>query len=176
MGSEPAAIVRLARLQQSLAVDCEALEARAAEVEELVGHWQRDGNLPRPELVLLAVNLHGWYTALETAFERVARLVDQSVPAGSAWHLELLEQMQLELPGVRPAALAPAAAAKLHELRKFRHFFRNAYALDLQPPLVRLRAEELLEVREPVSRQLTLLLRHVDAALAELSGSAKGAG
>jgi hypothetical protein len=99
MVSDPEVVVRLTRLTKELDADMAALDARGREIGELMQAWATAGCLPRPELVLLAVNLHGWYTALETALERVARLLDQTVPAGNTWHVDLLAQMQVEIPG-----------------------------------------------------------------------------
>jgi hypothetical protein len=155
-----------------LVVDRAALEARAAETAELMGRWDTDGRLGRPELVLLAVNLHGWYTALETALERVARLLDQSVPEGGSWHIDLLAQMKLDVPGVRPAVLPEMAMQALHELRKFRHFFRNAYVLDLDPVLVHQRSSDLVRVSLPVADGLAGLQNHIASTLTALIGTA----
>jgi hypothetical protein len=117
---------------------------------------------------LVAVNLHGWYTALETALERVARLLDQTVPDGGSWHLDLLAQMRLEVPGVRPAIIPESVMPELHELRKFRHFCRNAYALDLDAAMVRQRAADLLRVCGPEAGAMAALRARIDATLAEL--------
>jgi hypothetical protein len=148
------------------------MEARASEVEQLMDGWDKAGALGRPELALLAVNLHGWYTALETALERIARLLDQSAPEGGSWHVDLLAQMKIDVPGVRPAAVPEIVMPRLHELRKFRHFFRNAYVLDLDPAQVRERAADLLRVAHPVATALSGLQIHVAATLAELTGIA----
>jgi len=168
MVAETEAVVRLTRLKTDLTGDRAAMDARESEVAELVGRWDQAGSLGRPELVLIAVNLHGWYTALETALERVARLLDQTVPDGGSWHLDLLAQMQLEVPGVRPAIVPEGFTPELHELRKFRHFFRNAYALELDAALVRQRAADLLRVCGPQAVAMAALRAHIDATLSEL--------
>jgi len=173
MVSEPEPVVRLTRLRVELAADCAAMDARSAEVAELVDRWDKGGSLGRPELVLLAVNLHGWYTALETALERVARLLDRSSPEGGSWHIDLPAQMKLDMPGVRPAVIPEQAVQGLHELRKFRHFFRSAYVLDLDEAQVRQRAAELLQVDRPMATALSGLQNHVASTLAELTGLAQ---
>lgn len=146
MVSEPAVLTRLARLLRELDVDLGALTARAQEVDALLARWRAEGELPRAELVLVAVNVHGYFTALETAFERTARLFDEEVPSGATWHSDLIEQMQTAVPGLRPALIEASAVFDLHELRKFRHFFRNAYVLELDPVRVREHAERLARV------------------------------
>lgn len=118
MALEPSVATRLARLLRELDLDLAALQARAAETGSLLEQWQRTSSLSRPELVLLAVDLHGYYTALETMFERVARLLDDEVPVGGSWHSELIEQMQTDVPSLRPALVPAGSADDLHELRK----------------------------------------------------------
>ena len=57
----------------------------------------------------VALNLHGFYAGLERIFKTIATRIDQSMPEGGNWHQELLEQMNTELPGVRPAVLSDAS-------------------------------------------------------------------
>ena len=59
MVAEPETVVRLTRLKTDLAGDRAAMDARESEVGELVRRWDQAGSLGRPELVLIAVNLHG---------------------------------------------------------------------------------------------------------------------
>jgi hypothetical protein len=170
MVREPEVIVRLRRLEAELAVDVSGLRAREAEIRELVARWDVDGHLSRPELVLLAVNLHGWYTAFESGLERVARLLDQSVPTGAAWHVDLIEQMRLDIPAVRAALVPAGAVGALHELRRFRHFFRNAYVLDLDPVKVRARVRDLESVAASVLEALDRFAGELALAIRELAG------
>lgn len=46
--------------------------------------------------------LHDYYVAVENVFKVVAGRIDRTVPSGEYWHQEILEQMTLEVPGVRP--------------------------------------------------------------------------
>ncbi|HVV15561.1 MAG TPA: hypothetical protein VHH90_00050 [Polyangia bacterium] len=172
MVREPEILVRLRRLQAEIAVDIAALKERHRETRELAARWDAQGTLGRPELVLVAVNLHGWYTALETGLERVARLLDQSMPSGASWHLDLLEQMRLDMPGLRGPLFPAEALPELHELRKFRHFFRNAYVLDLDATKVRGRARDLEAVAAGVIDHLERLERALTRAIAELAAGA----
>lgn len=118
---------------------------------------------------LVAANLHGWYTALETLCERVARQLDENVPTGPTWHIDLLSQMQIEVPGLRPQVLAAAVVDDLHELRKFRHFFRNAYVLDFDPVLVRAHAERLDHIQDAVSDALKHFCGHLRFVIQDLA-------
>lgn len=170
MAREPGAPSRLARLRREIDVDLAALEARSAEVTLLLQQWRDAGGLPRAELVLVAVNLHGWYTALETLLERIARLLDDDVPTGPTWHSDLIEQMEVDVPGVRPSVVPLDADADVHELRKFRHFFRNAYLLELDPARIREHADRLVRVHQLVQPAVAALRAHVDAMLTVAAG------
>ena len=100
------------------------------------------------------LNLHGCCSVgLERAFLVVAERIDMAVPSGASWHQELLRQMAVELPDVRPAVISEKLADELDRYRGFRHVVRNVYAYvldarrvgelveDLPPTLARLRTE-----------------------------------
>ncbi|MGQ9780592.1 MAG: ribonuclease toxin HepT-like protein [Bacillota bacterium] len=67
--------------------------------------------------------------------------MDESMPETPDWHLELLQQMATEVPGLRPALIADETKNRLNEFRSFRHVFRNVYGFNLIPQ----RIERLLE-------------------------------
>jgi hypothetical protein len=165
---DTAGLARLARLLREYDVDLAALGARAAESAEVLPRLSLPGP-SRADVVLLAANLHGYYTALETLLGRVAGLFDQEVPRGASRHMELLEQMLTDVPGLRPALLPASVMPDLHELRKFRHFFRNAYVLDLDVDKIRGHAERLSRLDPPLRASLEGFRRHAAAILDELS-------
>ena len=49
-----------------------------------------------------SLNLHDIYSALERLFRQIAATVDGTIPTSSDWHRDLLGQMGLDLPKVRP--------------------------------------------------------------------------
>ena len=80
-----------------------------------VEHGHGDGSRlmgggPHAELSGVALNLHGFYAGIEQIFEDIARSMEGSVPAGSAWHQALLLQLSSEVASVRPAVLAAGTA------------------------------------------------------------------
>jgi hypothetical protein len=172
MTSSPAAAARLARLQAELSPDIQALEARAAELRGLLEGWQQatmDAASLRTTVIVAAVNVHGWYTAMETAFERIARLLDETTPSGPARHAELVSQMAVAVPGLRPALLDTSVPIELAEVRKFRHFFRNAYVLNFDASRMYEQAERVLRLHEPVRAGLARLAAHVSTVLSALA-------
>lgn len=81
----------------------------------------------------VALNLHGFYTGIEHIFEDIARTIEQSVPSGSNWHMDLLTQMGGEIEGVRPPVISHSTRLELDEFRGLRHIIRNIYAFNLRP-------------------------------------------
>lgn len=75
--------------------------------------------------------LHDFYVAAENIFETIAREIDEKLPAGEHWHRDLLLQMALFIPEVRPSVLSKETVSSLDEFRAFRHVFRNVYGYNL---------------------------------------------
>lgn len=76
----------------------------------------------------VALNLHNFYNGLERIFERVAENIDEIKPEGLNWHQEILKQMAMEIPKVRPAVISQDLKEELDKYRAFRHIVRNIYA------------------------------------------------
>lgn len=81
----------------------------------------------------VALNLHSFYTVMESCFEDIARTVDGALPSGSNWHQELLQQMSADLKELRPEVIRRSTRDCLDEYRAFRHLVRNVYAFNLKP-------------------------------------------
>ena len=79
----------------------------------------------------VALNLHGFYSGLETLFVQISRQVDRHLSEGSNWHRDLLLQMVQDLPSIRPAVISLETFAYLDQLRRFRHLVRNVYTITL---------------------------------------------
>lgn len=81
---------------------------------------------------------------------RLATRVDRTVPEGHHWHQDLLDQMNTELSGVRPAVLSDQTREKLDRYRGFRHVVRNVYAFEFDPEQIGLLMKRLPEAKERV--------------------------
>ncbi len=96
---------------------------------------EKDGLLKKkPSNYLLRAGgsiLHDFYTGIEKVFENIAKEIDQRVPMGEEWHSELLHQMTLDIPGLRPPVITPDTGKKLREYLGFRHLFRKRYGFEL---------------------------------------------
>lgn len=102
----------------------------------------------------VALNLHGFYSGLEKIFEKIAATVDGSVPAAANWHQELLSQMSMEIPQVRPAVISEELRDMLEDYRGFRHVVRNVYTYHLNPE----KMERLITKIDSVLEKLTVEL------------------
>lgn len=80
-----------------------------------------------------ALNLHDFYAGLERVFQQIAATVDNDVPSGQEWHRDLLQQMSVEIPDLRPAVLSAETVHDLDEFLRFRHVVRNVYAFSFDP-------------------------------------------
>jgi hypothetical protein len=76
--------------------------------------------------------LHDFYCGAEKLFKKIASRLDRDIPSGEDWHLQLLERMTLELPGLRPAVISEEMKERLAEYLRFRHLFRNIYGFELR--------------------------------------------
>jgi hypothetical protein len=111
-----------------------------------------------------ALNLHDFYVGLERVFEQIAKVVDNSVPSGREWHRDLLWQMGVELPQLRPAVLREATVESLDEFLRFRHVVRHIYAFLLN----RERLEPLATEARPTWVQVKQDLSHFIAFLRQI--------
>ncbi len=102
----------------------------------------------------IALNLHSFYTGIESLFEDIARTLDQAIPSGGNWHKELMQQMGAQLDGVRPSVLSEQTRFCLDEYRAFRHLVRNIYTFNLRPSRMKDLAEGLKDCFQMVTQDL----------------------
>ena len=84
----------------------------------------------------LTLYLENFYMGIERIFVLIAKEIDKKTPSGDSWHIQLLKQMSLEIPDIRPAVISQKSYEKLNEFRGFRHVARSLYAYDLDPQRV----------------------------------------
>lgn len=84
------------------------------------------------QLVGLSGFLQSFYNGIERILKRISREIDDHIPEGMTYHTDLLNQMILDIKGVRPPVLSQDVYKKLKLLLNFRHRFRHAYHWELQ--------------------------------------------
>lgn len=107
--------------------------------------------------------LHDFYSGIERVFVRIAEELNGGVPQGEQWHRQIVTDMSLEIPGVRPALIDAALAEELADYLRFRHVFRNVYGSLLQ-------AERMRPLEERLPRVLAAFLTQVRTFLAWMTG------
>ena len=110
-----------------------------------------------------ALNLQSVYTGIERIFQLVAERIEQSVPAGEYWHTNLLTQMSLELPDLRPAVIRTTTRDDLDDYRSFRHRIRHVYTYHIDPAKVTALVDRLPDVWAAVKQDLERFLAFLDA-------------
>ncbi len=118
--------------------------------------WEQSARYPDDSYIdATALNLHGFYSGIERMFEVIAVGVDQTIPEGSHWHIDLLRQMSVEIPGVRPAVIEPSLRDKLDKYRGFRHVVRNVYTYNLDADLIDLLVRQLPETAREADQAMS---------------------
>lgn len=124
----------------------------------------RDQNAAAPrdnEVFILRARgsiLHDFYNGIERVFVRIAEELDGGVPQGDGWHRQLVTDMSIAIPGVRPAVIDAALADALGEFLRFRHVFRNVYGFVLDPKRMRPLEERLPVVMATFRTQIEAFL------------------
>ena len=107
--------------------------------------------------------LHDFYNGIERVFVRIAEELNGGVPKGDQWHRQLLRDMSLEIPGLRPAVIDEDLERSLGDFLRFRHVFRSVYGFALEDRRMRPLEDDLPAV-------LSAFRRKVDGFLAWMVG------
>jgi hypothetical protein len=101
--------LRFARLAAAIRAEIDRRASVVAEAEQALRDFAKETPSMR-ELRGIGDIVHDFYTGIERIFEKIAPELNGGVPAGTAWHRELLENMTLDLPGVRPPVITRKTA------------------------------------------------------------------
>lgn len=115
--------------------------------------------------------LHDFYSGIERVFVRIAEELNGGVPQGEQWHRQLVQDMCLEVPSVRPAVIDEEMVRSLGDFLRFRHVFRNVYGFALEEQRMRPLEEQLPVVlaafRQQVGEFLTWIVGSGGGAVAD---------
>lgn len=117
----------LRRLAVEVRADLKAIDRVGERIAEVADMLHPGVEPDKRDKVYLAHYLHHFYTGAEQLMNRVARAIDGTDYSGSAWHRDLLRDMAMEVPDLRPAFLSEATRDLLDDYRGFRHVVRHAY-------------------------------------------------
>jgi len=106
------------------------------------------------QVSIVAYALHNLYNALENSFEQISATFENHITRRDQWHSELLMKMSLKMPEIRPAVLTARARNTANELLKFRHLYRHAYEMELDPEKLHIIVRKWLDGREEIFSSL----------------------
>ena len=120
---------RFAVLRADIAREMESVRRSVAEA----GEWgSRLADWPETVRVRTTGGiLHDFYCGVERVFRHIALRIDDDLPGGPDWHVQLLQRMGTTIDSVRPAVIDHETARQLDEYLRFRHLFRNTNGFDL---------------------------------------------
>jgi hypothetical protein len=116
--------------------------------------------------------LHDFYTGIERVFQRIALELEGGIPASATWHKDLLDDMALEIPDVRPAIITDDLREDLESYLRFRHVFRGSYGFELEPDRMRPLFEKLESVFQRFKQQMATFLEKMTDLAQGLSDEA----
>jgi hypothetical protein len=132
-------------------------------IDKISSAWERVQETDDPFFIdSVALNLHGFYSALERIFLTIAKEIDGYVPKGHSWHYELLLQMNTPINKIRPAILSSESCKNLDEYRGFCHIVRNVYSFNLSRSRIEPLVIELPSLFEQIKGELFTFTRLIE--------------
>ncbi|MFW6016938.1 MAG: hypothetical protein ACOCRK_10915 [bacterium] len=110
----------------------------------------------------VALNLHGFYSALEKIFQLIAQEIDGTVPESASWHQDLLLQMKTDIKKIRPAVISIDTYQKLEDYRGFRHIVRNVYTFNLSEKRVKPLIEDLDILIKGLGKEIEIFIEFLE--------------
>ena len=156
-------IPRYRLLAERLRVELQALQRIVTRAESAVALAHKRPAEQDYFLGSAALDLHAFYTGVERMLELIASDLDESRPTTPHWHRDLLAQMSVAIPDIRPAVLRPETSAALIEFLEFRHVVRNVYTFNLRPDRLAELVNRLQPTFQLIESDLLALARLLDA-------------
>ena len=147
--------------------DLDEIGKLASQIENASGP-KDEPDLDGAARAYLGVGLHNYFTAVETMLERIVREIDGAIPEGPSWHRTLLRQSTLSIGGVRPAILDEELLTNLSRMLSFRHFFRHAYAVDLDWDELIAHRQRVVRTHPRLEGNISTFLDHLADTLSQI--------
>jgi hypothetical protein len=113
-------------------------------------------------LIVVAYHLHNLYNAFENIFQNIAVTFENDVDDSGFWHVQLLQRMCLDVRPIRPAVISDESYDCLDELRRFRHLFRHAYGVKLDPARLQLVLRKALKLKTLYPSELSRFISFLE--------------
>jgi hypothetical protein len=138
------------------------IQGQSREIEKIFAKIEeRKTRRDIANLESLAYQLHNLYCAFEDLFKIVADNFENYIEERRKYHRELLWRMSISIEGVRPALLSDESLKLLDSLRAFRHFFRHAYAYELDPKKVNIVFEDAFKLKRLYKKEIKKFLQNL---------------
>ena len=107
-----------------------------------------------------------YYTCIETFLFRTSQVFENSLKQ-EKWHKSLLNKMNLEIPGIRPAVLSLKSYELLDELLRFRHFRHYYFNLSYDWDKIQLLLKKYDELHPLLLSELQIFIDFLSSLLSE---------
>lgn len=154
------ALVFLSEIDNELSMIKQTVETIVDRLEMLKVKYETEDYSAYIESI--ALNLQSFYEGIETVFEKVIDLTGEEKPAGSGWHIELIERMTLPIKRLRPEVISFKTAQSIDTFRAFRHRIRHLYGFMVIPENVITIAEEARNVYEDLRNDLVKFMEFAE--------------
>jgi len=108
--------------------------------------------------IIIGYYLHVLYSLFENLFVQIAEAFGNHITDKAQWHAQLLRRMTLDVMPIRPPVIGRGTFGCLNELRGFRHLFRNAYLLRLDPDRLNIVLRQAIQLQALYSLDLEKFL------------------
>ncbi len=122
-------------LKTDVDVQFAVIDEVCAKIEDRARGFKSDEARPI-QVESVAYQIHNSYSAIKAHFRVLAAHFEYQISDAVHWKSALLLRLTQPIPGVRPAPLTKETFALLDALRRFRYFFRHAYATTVEPVLL----------------------------------------
>ncbi|HOM98295.1 hypothetical protein [Acetomicrobium sp.] len=122
-------MARFAALKAEIDYELHNLKQLSKELDDILSATE-EGSIARTRAV--GSLLHDFYSGAEKIFRQIAVKIDQDLPTGEGWHIQLLKRMAMSIEGIRPQVIDEKLENDLEEYLRFRHLFRNIYGFELK--------------------------------------------
>ena len=95
-------MTRFAALKADIDHELRNFKRLAKELDDILTAT-KEGSIARTRAV--GSLLHDFYTGVEKIFSQIAIKIDQDLPAGEGWHIQLLKRMTIPIEGIRPRVI-----------------------------------------------------------------------
>jgi hypothetical protein len=154
---------RFLLLERSIEHDLQAVER----LYEAIGSPTLSDEAGEEASIVLAYRLHNLYNAFENIFQHIAAAFENTLDDSARWRAQLLQRMRLDVMPLRRAVIDDTAYEALDELRRFRHLFRYAYDVELDPQRLRLVVSKALQLKAIYRPQIESFLEFLRALQAD---------